>query len=206
MIEKTSSNSASDVYASSVVSDKPYDVNFTHCEIVFPEPEALERGGGPKPLSAAERVLRFWSKVKRTPDACWEWQGGTFQNGYGMFAAGRRAGKAYVRTAHRTAYELTHGLIPDGLQILHACDNRVCCNPAHMSLGTSKDNMADARQKGRMGGLRPRQVTPEMVEAILTGPRGTQTRLAKETGIKLSTLQQAVYTARKRRQRREQAA
>lgn len=51
--------------------------------------------------------------------------------------------------SHRAAWELTHGPVPDGLFVLHRCDNPPCCNPAHLFLGTRGDNNRDARAKGR---------------------------------------------------------
>lgn len=51
--------------------------------------------------------------------------------------------------AHRVAFEAVNGPIPNGLDVLHSCDNRLCCNPSHLSLGTAKDNSDDKVAKGR---------------------------------------------------------
>lgn len=91
---------------------------------------------------------RFWSKVsKRGPGECWPWLSAMNVHGYGAFGtAGRMKG------AHRIAYALTHGPIPRGLYVCHRCDNRSCTNPAHLFLGTHRDNMDDMVAKGRSPG------------------------------------------------------
>jgi hypothetical protein len=97
-----------------------------------------------KVLNDAERA-RFWSKVERHgPDECWLWSAGRFRQGYGMFWFQRRN-----HYANRIAYLSEHGSIPDGLNVLHRCDNPPCCNPAHLFLGTDSDNTADMHSKGR---------------------------------------------------------
>ena len=78
------------------------------------------------------------------PDECWPWTKGLDGRGYGKFKFG---GKHYG--AHRLAYETTKGTIPDGLHIMHSCDNPLCCSPAHVSAGTPRDNVHDMIQKGR---------------------------------------------------------
>jgi len=89
---------------------------------------------------------RFWLNVDKSggPDTCWEWQASRLPDGYGSIG---RNGRVY-RT-HRVAWELTYGSIPDGLWVLHHCDNPSCCNPSHLFLGTPTDNMRDCARKGR---------------------------------------------------------
>lgn len=100
-------------------------------------------------------VDRFWSKVNKT-SSCWLWTGAVRGNGYG-FIAQRRVNGRQVRTmAHRMAWEMAHGPIPSGLVACHTCDTPACVNPAHLFLGTPKDNIADALRKGRPIG-RPRK-------------------------------------------------
>jgi hypothetical protein len=81
---------------------------------------------------------RFWSRVKKT-DTCWLWTGTVNSRGYGTL--GVKAGQKWLpMKAHRMSYELTHGPIPAGIGIDHRCRNRLCVNPDHLRLATSKQN------------------------------------------------------------------
>lgn len=75
---------------------------------------------------------------------CWEWKRGKTPAGYGRIVINGRG-----EYAHRVAYELVHGKIPEGMHVCHSCDNPACCNPAHLWVGTPKDNMQDRDTKGR---------------------------------------------------------
>jgi len=100
---------------------------------------------GKRPTSTLAQ--RFWGYVaKRDDESCWEWQSGRSPRGYGNFHVER--GKASVR-AHRFSWELCNGKIPDGLCVLHRCDNPPCVNPGHLFLGTRDDNVKDMMSKGR---------------------------------------------------------
>lgn len=94
---------------------------------------------------------RFWPRVNKT-SACWEWTGALSLDGYGTVRVSR--GKN-VR-AHRAAYLLEHGSIPEGMNILHKCDNPKCVKPEHLFAGTQADNVHDMISKGRqrLSGLR----------------------------------------------------
>jgi hypothetical protein len=90
----------------------------------------------------------FWSLIRRG-DGCWPWAGTPASGGYGRLKWGGRQ----VR-AHRVAWELTHGPVPPGLVVMHKCDNRLCCNPAHLEVGTQRDNILDMHTKGRWANLK----------------------------------------------------
>lgn len=99
---------------------------------------------GPKPRPLADR---FWSKVAvGALSECWEWRAARTR-GYGQFRVVARP--ASPHRAHRVAWALACGKIPDGVWVLHKCDNPLCCNPAHLFLGSQVVNMADAAEKGR---------------------------------------------------------
>lgn len=87
---------------------------------------------------------RFFEKVDRSGD-CWIWNGSRDGKGYGSFYLEGRLHKA-----HRAAWMLLKGPIPDGIEACHRCDTPPCCNPDHIFLGTHAENMADARTKGRI--------------------------------------------------------
>jgi len=76
---------------------------------------------------------------------CWEWSKYLNEHGYGRM---RFQGKKEL--SHRVSYRVFVGEIPEGMMVLHTCDNRCCVNPAHLFLGTAKDNYEDAFTKGRV--------------------------------------------------------
>ncbi len=95
--------------------------------------------------------LRFWDKVdKQGPEGCWVFTGSRNSDGYGSFNA-----RPTTDRAHRAAWILTYGEIPESMSVLHRCDNPPCCNPNHLFLGTHLDNVRDRHLKGRSRGPRP---------------------------------------------------
>lgn len=102
---------------------------------------------------------RFWTYLTAgAPDECWEWMGSRLPGrhnsvdgycpGYGRISNNRN-GKSQGEYAHRVAYVLMVGDIPEGKHVLHRCDHPPCCNPAHLFLGTPQINAIDREQKGR---------------------------------------------------------
>lgn len=148
---------------------------------------------------------RFWSYVDRkSPEECWEWTGCRFNTGYGMLGVGSKC-----RSTHRLSWELHFGPVPGGLWVLHRCDNRSCVNPAHLFLGTARDNYHDSRAKGRHSaadrhGMRrhperirrgeqsnPARLTDAKVVAIRQRYKAggiSQSALAREYGVTQSTI------------------
>lgn len=87
---------------------------------------------------------RFWEQVAlHDPDQCWMWTSGK-DGRYGRFYYK----DSHIR-AHRLAYILKHGSIPDGLEVCHSCDVPLCVNPRHLFIGSHQDNMSDMVAKGR---------------------------------------------------------
>ena len=86
---------------------------------------------------------RFWMKVDSGGE-CWEWTGACNPRGYGKIG-----NKDKSAESHRVSWELHRGPVPDGLCVLHRCDNRKCVRPDHLFLGTNKENMDDKVAKGR---------------------------------------------------------
>ena len=150
----------------------------------------LETDGVPAPsdmeLEAMDREAwahRYWEKVDvRGKDDCWLWQASQ-RNGYGQFRL--NGNTAY---AHRLAWELKNGPIPEGLWICHTCDTPSCCNPAHLFLGTDAENHHDMQKKGRIargirhGGASLTQESVRQIRDLYAGGEYTQQELAQRFG------------------------
>lgn len=137
--------------------------------------------------------IRFHAYVgPTTPEGCNLWTGNTNNRGYGMLNAMKTRGIQIL--AHRLAWELANGPVPDGMDVLHRCDNRSCVNAAHLFVGTAADNVADMIAKGRQKlgeQCRQAKVTEKMVREIRTRyAQGTisQSQLAEEFGISQSAI------------------
>jgi hypothetical protein len=94
-------------------------------------------------------VRRFLSKVSPCPiTGCWWWSAGVDKDGYGKFQTGPNGGQKHWR-AHRFALLMVGTDVDNDLVTLHACDQPLCVNPAHLRLGTQTENRADCTRKGR---------------------------------------------------------
>jgi hypothetical protein len=132
--------------------------------------------------------------IKR--DGCWGWRGKTDRRGYPFFEL-KRGGSIVMYRAHRLSYEIHTGPIPDGLNILHHCDNPPCTRPDHLFVGTHQDNTNDMLSKGResRGENRPlAKLTTDQVANILSRlavqprPRGVLTAIARAFNVSVSTI------------------
>lgn len=161
---------------------------------------------------------RFWHRVIRAAehpgelDTCWRWTGATIRGGYGMLYVAPR-----VELAHRVAWRLFVGAIPNGYEVCHRCDVPNCVNPAHLFVDTHAANMRDATCKGRNGAHRHPEcvlrgvdnpshqhperlrrgmahyrarLTPENIRAIRSGRQGgrTTSAIARAYGVGRETI------------------
>lgn len=143
---------------------------------------------------APEWRAKFDALVRRTdPDECWEWQGAfDTTTGYGFVTLGK------THRTHRVAWVFANGPIPHkegprGWCICHTCDNRACCNPKHLFIGSDRDNALDATRKGRMAQGEKHyaaKLTVAQVQAIRADPRALRV-IAAEMGIATETVRYA---------------
>lgn len=127
---------------------------------------------------------KFWDRVDRkSPNECWHWKG-SLRNGYGNHSMNYRS---YY--AHRIAWQIANGEAPPSgkaFHVTHLCNNKSCCNPAHLALDTAAQNTRAAYRDGlaASGEMHPRaKLTKQQVEAIRADTR-TQTQIASEYGIR----------------------
>lgn len=133
--------------------------------------------------------VRFWRSVRKT-DGCWEWTAALKTTGYGYVWDGKK-----MSSAHRTSWIMANGPVPDGLCVLHRCDNRICVRPSHLFLGTYADNNSDRASKGRSNPpkgeahFRAKLTTEDVVSIRALSLTGlSHSRLADRFGVSKSTI------------------
>lgn len=131
-------------------------------------------------------TVRFLSKFDTGPaEACWPWRRSANDAHCQFWVHGRSVG------AHRMAYEYYVGSIPDGMWVLHHCDNPPCMNPAHLFLGTAADNSRDMVEKGRQCfGERNAhaRLSDDDVRDVLISQKSSRS-IAREYGVSKATIQ-----------------
>lgn len=142
---------------------------------------------------------RFWTKVSKSDsDQCWLWTAG-LKRGYGRIKV-----KGKDELAHRFSWKLHFGDIQNNLWVLHHCDNPLCCNPAHLFLGTNQDNVDDRESKHRNQPSRGeehynhRLSTKDVLEICEKYRKGVVTHqsLANEHGVSRSLITQILLGKR----------
>lgn len=109
--------------------------------LCLPHYKQNRKGKALSPIRSTNPVERFWGKVERLgQDDCWEWTSVKVTGGYGCFTLNGKKNRA-----HRYAYELAKGPIPEGLIVDHICHNPGCVNPSHLRLATLSQNMENRR-------------------------------------------------------------
>lgn len=141
-------------------------------------------------VSLAERFERKY--IPEPNSGCWLWMAGIMSNRprqqYGVIRLNRNS----IGIAHRVSYELFCAPIPEGMHVLHRCDNTYCVNPEHLSLGTHEDNMRDMKLKKRYrysrGVANGRQkLTEDQVRAIRADSRSGR-KIAPDYNISQSVV------------------
>lgn len=139
--------------------------------------------------SIENSIENFWLNVNKIPGGCWEWTAALNSSGYGSWSVKRRQVKA-----HRISYEMAKGAIPDGLHVLHDCDNRKCVNPGHLFLGTNAENIEDRVAKDRSY----RKIGSKDVQEIIAKCKAgaLQREVAAEYGVTQSHVSKLCKSAR----------
>ena len=134
----------------------------------------------------------FFENIWKTSN-CWIWLRARNSRGYGVWRSRRSYSKGHYKKAvsiqaHRWAWEIFRGPVPDGLLVCHTCDNPPCCNPDHLFLGTPKDNAQDAVKKGRLGRHRIVAVAPHTRSVSRYSHNFTESKEGTEAIINLQPL------------------
>jgi hypothetical protein len=133
-----------------------------------------------------EFTADFLARLKHDKTGCWLWTGPVSWKGYGESTYG---GQGRIR-AHRASWIIHNGEVPDGLWVLHKCDVRLCCNPAHLYLGRITDNTRDAMERNRVA-RGPRNAASKLdADAVLHIRSSDETcrALAKKYGVSATAI------------------
>lgn len=132
------------------------------------------------------------ARIIRQENGCWEVQGYPNRSGHVQISSGSRWTQPYVRAkAHQIAWERANGRpVPDGMVIMHTCDNPCCANPDHLQLGTQRDNILDSIRKGRYNAFGIQKLNAEQVREIRwrAAAGETQKSIAKSFNIARNTV------------------
>lgn len=137
--------------------------------------------------NAGSDMKRFWDKTIKIENGCIEWTSCKNQWGYGVFALSSK--EKYV-LAHRVAWFLSNRIIPDGMILMHSCDNPACVNIEHLQLGTQAENIADKVRKNRQAKGSKHgnsKLTEKLVETIKSSSY-SQRKLAKQFNVSQATI------------------
>lgn len=131
-------------------------------------------------------MKRFWNKVRKTNN-CWWWTGSKDAKGYGTFRY-----KEKTWRAHRVAWDMQNGPIPNGLCVLHKCDNPSCVKLDHLFLGTYRDNALDRESKNR--GNHP--VKEKSGKSYLTQLQVSEIRKFRKSGMTIRDIAAKIGTSK----------
>lgn len=157
---------------------------------VFQKAETIKRWRTPPEPLLPIWWDRFWRNVdKRGPRECWNWTAST-RRGYGRL----RIGSGKQASAHRLVMEAEFGSIPPGCIVRHSCDNPLCVNPLHLSIGMPLENMNDKARRGRVRGERnSRAILTEAEALAIRSSREPLKVLAERYGVARVTIMAIRY-------------
>lgn len=134
----------------------------------------------------------LWDRISNygDPKKCWEWSGNVVR-GYGQITINYKKERT-----HRLAFKLAKGEIPDGMFVCHSCDNKLCCNPDHLWLGTTEDNMKDMVRKGRLaaGDRHGTHTSPDSWVGVFSGENNPQSIFTEKQVVHMFELEDLGYT------------
>lgn len=133
----------------------------------------------------------FWKRMEHDPNGCWNWAASTFKSGYGQV---RFEGKVWK--THRLAYVLHNGNIPQGMLVCHTCNNRLCCNPAHLYAGTYSQNGRDVVNSGRLKNAKLTREKAKSIRELFATGEHTQKELGEMFGVDRRTINAIVLFKR----------